>query len=417
MSDLLIIGAGFAGLTAAWQAARQGHSVQVIAKGWGAAQWLSGCVDVLGYHPIDSSEPVSSPAESIGNLVAEHPQHPYALIGLEMVADALAAFQELVAEEGYLISGNIERNWLLPSGVGVPRPTCLAPATMTAGDLSRDDSMLIVGFKGYADFHPGMIADNLVQFGVEASHTTLDLPTLNQRHITTPAILALLMEQESFQEELAGALNRHLGSVARVGFPAVLGQKPDLQVKDALEKRLQRPVFEIPTLTPSIAGMRLQKILIDAIRKHGGRVTVGIEALEAISSDGRITAVYSHSPTRKVPHSAEQFLLATGGILGGGISTNYLGEAREAVFDLPVTAPASHVDWFHLDFLDRRGHPIYRSGIAVNEQLQPLAGNAGPLYENLRCAGTTLAHAEVIRERSFEGVAIATGFAAARQLG
>ena len=416
MSDLLIIGAGFAGLTAAWQAAKQGHSVQVIAKGWGAAQWLSGCVDVLGYYPIDSAEHIASPAEGIGTLIAESPQHPYALIGPGMVADALAAFQEIVANEGYPMSGSLERNWLLPSGVGVPRPTCLAPSTMTAGDLSSDDAMLIVGFKGYADFHPGMIADNLAQYGIETAHVALDLPTLKERHITTPAMLALLMEQASFQEEVAGALSKHLGKAARVGFPAILGQKPNLQVKEGLENRLQRPVFEIPTLTPSVAGLRLQTALINAIRKSGGRVTSGIEVLDAASDNSRITAVYSASPTRKVPHMADQFLLATGGILGGGIDTNHLGEVREVVFDLPVTAPESHVDWFHLDFLDRRGHPIYRSGITVNEQLQPLAGDASPLFDNLRCAGTTLAHAEVIRERSFEGVAIATGYAAAQML-
>jgi hypothetical protein len=32
------------------------------------------------------------------------------------------------------------------------------------------------------------------------------------------------------------------------------------------------------------------------------------------------------------------------------------------------------------------------------------------VYENVLAAGTTLAHAEVIRERSREGVALATGY-------
>jgi glycerol-3-phosphate dehydrogenase subunit B len=287
---------------------------------------------------------------------------------------------------------------------------------MIAGDLSSDDPMLIVGFEQLSDFYPAIIADNLVQSGVAASHVILDMPTLKQRKGTAPAMLALLMEEDSFQAEVASLLTNHLDNAARIGFPAILGQKPTLQVKEALESRLQRPVFEIPALTPSVAGMRLQHILVDAIRGLGGRVTPGMEAVEASSDEGKVTAVYTETPTRNIAHRADQYVLATGGILGGGITTDYLGNIREVIFDLPVAAPDSHVNWFHLDFLDRRGHPIYRSGITVNEKLQPLNGKTKPVYDNLRCIGTTLAHSEVIRERSFEGVAIGTGYAAAKQL-
>lgn len=416
MSEVLIIGAGFAGLTAAWKAAKQGHSVHVIAKGWGATHWLSGCIDVMGYYPIDISEPLASPGEGIASLIAGNSSHPYALTGSDTVASALKAFQELCSEAGYPLHGEFDRNWLLPSGVGTARPTCLAPATMINGDLTKDDAMLIVGFKQLADFYPAVIADNLVQAGSVASHVTLDLPSLKQRHSTAPAMLALLMEDDSFQAELASVLSASLGDAARVGFPAILGQKPNLKVKEALEERLQRPVFEIPALTPSVAGMRLQQILVNAIRELGGRVTPGIEAVEAGSENGGVTAVYSETPGRKIPHRADQFLLATGGILGGGITTNYRGDIREVIFDLPVTAPEDHMNWFHLDFLDRRGHPIYRSGISVNETFRPVDNNAKPVYENLLCVGTTLAHSEVIRERSFEGVAIGTGYAAAQLL-
>ena len=366
MSEVLIIGAGFAGLTAAWQAAKQGHSVHVITKGWGATHWLSGCIDVMGYYPIDAAEPLASPAEGINVLMADNPRHPYALTGSDKVSAALESFQELCGDAGYPLHGQFDQNWLLPSGVGTARPTCLSPATMIAGDMTKDDSMLIVGFKQLADFYPAVIADNLVQASIPASHVTVDLPTLKQRHSTAPAMLALLMEEDSFQAELASVLNAHLGEVARVGFPAILGQKPNLRVKDALEELLQRPVFEIPALTPSVAGMRLQQILVDTIRGLGGRVTPGIEAVEAGSDNGRVTAVYSETPGRKIPHRADQYLLATGGILGGGISTNYHGDIREVIFDLPVTAPNNHINWFHLDFLDPRGHPIYRSGITVN---------------------------------------------------
>ena len=78
--DVLVIGAGLAGLTAAWQVAAQGKKVRLITRGWGATHWHSGCVDALGYYPLDSSDPVHSPAETIGELIDDNPHHPYVAV-------------------------------------------------------------------------------------------------------------------------------------------------------------------------------------------------------------------------------------------------------------------------------------------------------------------------------------------------
>jgi glycerol-3-phosphate dehydrogenase subunit B len=103
-------------------------------------------------------------------------------------------------------------------------------------------------------------------------------------------------------------------------------------------------------------------------------------------------------------------VLATGGILGGGIVTNFEGQAREVVFGLPVAIPESRMEWFRQDFMDKEGHPVYRAGVVVGGDFRPVDGDGQTVYENVFAAGTTLANAEVIRERSMEGVAVATGF-------
>ncbi|MGB4975923.1 MAG: FAD-binding protein, partial [Anaerolineae bacterium] len=51
MLDLLVIGAGLAGLQAAITAAQAGARVRLIAKGLSATHWAAGTVDVLGYAP------------------------------------------------------------------------------------------------------------------------------------------------------------------------------------------------------------------------------------------------------------------------------------------------------------------------------------------------------------------------------
>jgi glycerol-3-phosphate dehydrogenase subunit B len=107
--------------------------------------------------------------------------------------------------------------------------------------------------------------------------------------------------------------------------------------------------------------------------------------------------------------------LATGGILGAGIVAEENGTLREVIFDLPLAAVPERSRWFDPEFLSLRGHPVYRAGIAVNKRLQPLDAADGVIYTNLYVAGTTLAHCDALRERSFEGVALSTGFVAAQQ--
>jgi len=272
--------------------------------------------------------------------------------------------------------------------------------------------MLIVGFEQLRDFYPQLIADNLSRQGIAAQALTLALPSLGRRRFNNPVTLAQMLEDTVFRSELVAKLKPHLKDVERVGFPAVLGLQRAAEVQEALQNRLRRPVFEIPGLTPSVPGMRLHQILLAAIKKHGGQVFDGMEALGATSDGKRVMTVHTASASRRRPHRFRRFLLATGGILGGGIETDHTGSVQEMVFGLPVSSPGGRQSWFRQAFMDPEGHPIYRAGLEVNGAFQPVNGDGAPVYENLYAAGTTLAHCDVIRERSFEGVAIATGYAA-----
>ena len=415
--DVLVVGAGLAGLTAVWQLATQQKKVRLVSKGWGVTHWHSGCIDVLGYYPVDQPNPVESPGVTLAKLIADQPQHPYALAGLAKVETALESFKVLCAEAGYPLHGSLDKNWLLPSAVGTFRPTCLAPETMIAGDLRRDDPMLIVGIKQLVDFYPNLVAENLAKQGVDATHLMLDMPLLAQRNFTTPVLLGSLLEQADFRAQLAQQIKPKLGKAKRVGLPAILGQHPSLTILKDLEARLGAPIFEIPGLPPSLPGMRLHAILMQAIAQAGGRVYQGLEAVGIEKEGGRVTAVFTEAAARQKPHRFDRYVLATGGILGGGIETNHDGEAREVVFDLPISVPESRLDWFAQDFLDPKGHPIYRAGVRVNGQFQPINSDNKPVYDNVYTVGTTLSHSEVIRERSFEGVAIATGYLIGELLG
>jgi len=414
-TDVLVIGAGLAGLVAGWQAASRGRRTQVIAKGWGITHWHSGCLDVLGYYPPESPEAVRSPAEGLAQLIEANPGHPYALAGLDAIGEALDAFQQLCAAAGYPMHGSMERNWLLPSAIGALRPTCLAPETMIAGDLGQRQPMLIAGFETFRDFYADLVADNLSAQQFPARAVTLDVPTLRRRRTLTGVILADLFEAPEFRAEVVEAIQPRLGDAARIGFPAVLGLRQPLGVKHDLEERLGRPVFEIPSLPPSVPGMRLHRLLVAAIEQAGGRVYEGMQVVAADADDGRVTAVWSEAAARRKRHQANAYVLATGGVLGGGLVAEADGRVREVILDLPVAAPPDRSQWFRRDFLDPAGHPIYRAGLTVDRSFQPLNGTGQPAYSNLLAAGATLADCDVLRERSLEGVAVVTGYLAGRR--
>ncbi len=415
---VIVIGAGLSGLSAAWQSSKKGVPTKVIAKGWGTTHWGSGCIDVLGYHPLSARKPVTNPAQGIQRLIAENPQHPYALIGLENLADALTAFQGLCQASGYPLLGSLDRNWLLLSAVGAIRPTCLAPETMIAGDLHLSEPMLIVGFEGYDDFFPHYAAANLRAQGFNARALVVDLPSLRSRKRVDTMVLARLFELADFRAEVAEAIQPHLGNAARIGLPAVLGLSDLLKALKNLESHLGRKIFEMPGLPPSVPGMRLHNILVNAIQKAGGRVENGMEVISAHrkrrEGSSHIKAVYSESAVRGIQHAAQAFILATGGFLGDGTKATHNGYAQEVALDLPPRNTPPQGDWFRRSFFAEEGHPIFKAGIAVDEGFHPVDQDGGVIYDNLKVIGSALAYGDPLRERSLEGVALGTGYIAGK---
>ena len=395
--DVLVVGGGPAGLMAAWQAASAGASTTLLTKGWGSLLWHAGCVDVLA---VDDA--TVSPRQGLEEMARKGGDHPYSLVGTAAVADALDAFIQLCADDGYPLIGSLDANLVLPSGLGAARPTCLAPATMLAGDLSRSEGVLIVGLGRFGDFAPELVADNLAARGLDATPVQLELPTLDARRFVNGTVLAGLFETEAFRAEVAHALREHLTRGRRVAFPAVLGIDRATEVVADLSDRLEAEVFEVPVLPPSVPGMRLQGILRRAIRRAGGRVIDNAEAI-GLEGDDDGVSVTTLAAARTQSHRARRAIIATGGILGGGVVGLADGSLREVVADLPLRGPSSRREWFDED----GAHPVYRRGVAVGPDLL-----ARP---SVLVAGGLLAGSDPIREGSLEGVALSTGWVAGRE--
>jgi glycerol-3-phosphate dehydrogenase subunit B len=287
---------------------------------------------------------------------------------------------------------------------------------MAAGDSRLGGEILLAGFRELRDFFPPLAAANLTAQGIPARGVYLQLPPIKRKLDFNTRIFAQLFEDPAFREDVGRQLRALRQNATRIGLPAVLGLNDPLGVVSDLERMSGAQVFEIPTLPASVPGMRLFRIFRDAIASAGGRLQIGSEVLRATGSDGRLQAVYSAAAAREQEHYASSFLLATGGIAGGGLRTDQAGAVWETALGLPIQTPQSRAEWFSARFLDEQGHPIYRVGVTTDERLRPTDGNRQVVYTNVAVAGAALAGAEPVRERCYSGLALATGWRAGRLL-
>ena len=220
--DAVVIGAGLAGLTAALRLAEEGQRVAVLAKGVGATHLAPATIDVLGY----DDGPVDSPARALPEFANANPQHPYRRLSINLIRASLDWFKSRLCDHGY--RGGLDQNFLVPTAVGVAKPTALVPETMAAADLRQGGRFLFVGFRGLKDFFPAYLADNLARAplpgGASVTTRVAELsPPLGLARDVSAAGFARRFEQADFRESVLVELGRHLMPGEIVGFPAVLG--------------------------------------------------------------------------------------------------------------------------------------------------------------------------------------------------
>ena len=104
-------------------------------------------------------------------------------------------------------------------------------------------------------------------------------------------------------------------------------------------------------------------------------------------------------------------MLATGGFASGGLELDSRWQARETALGLPVGGvPGRGEERFVAGYFDEQ--PMARAGVVVDGDLRPAEATT-----NVHVAGATLAGAAPWREKSGDGIALATGYRAAELIG
>ncbi len=413
--DIVVVGAGLAGMFAGALAARRGARTLVVAQGVGGTHVGPGTIDVWGY---DTHPPIPSPAGTTGqergdlpvtNPEAElekldAPQHPLRLAGLPALREALTEIQAICEAAGYPLAGALDRNFLLPTALGVVRPTCLAPESFVAGDVRQPGKIGLARLVGFRDFFADLAAANLSAAGYPACVVALDLPHAPARRDAFATDLARLFDDGNYRAEVAHHWRDALKGVTRLGLPAILGLENAAAARRDLSDKLGMDLFEIPILPPSVPGMRVFNILRDALLAAGGRLTIGPRVTGWVEKD-RVAGVVAETAGGPRRYAARSTILATGGFRHGGLEAPAKGQVRERVFDLPVSAGES---WFAPLYWD--AHPYTRFGVGVNDEMQPVDAHGKVIYPNLYAAGGLLAGADRNGEGSREGIDLATAW-------
>lgn len=420
--DVVVVGGGLAGITAAIAAAREGADVRIISHRDNTLRSASGLIDLLGYLPGDDAAvtgPLQNPFDHLDDLPDDH---PYSIVGESAVRDAFALFDEITGEQ--YGGDHTDENALLPTVGGTLKPTARYPESAAAGLLSRPKDMLLVGFDRLVDFDAPAAADHLSATGVpfDVRGVTVDFPGGFRADAKLTRYVNALDQNEPIErpnhpssteptrEALASVVEPHIEDENRVGFPAILGEDHATRVRTELEELLGVDVFEVPMGPPSIPGLRLQDTLDATLRDHGVALESGNPAVGYETDDhGNLTAVLVDRNGNHRPYHADQFILATGGLVGKGIETDR-ETVVEPVFDCHVDHPPERYEWFSMDAFG--DHEFARFGVHPDDDLHPLGETLEPEFDNLRAAGAVLGGYDFAAEKSGSGVSLATGYAA-----
>ncbi|MCD4685946.1 MAG: FAD-binding protein, partial [Anaerolineae bacterium] len=190
-TNVIVIGAGLAGLSAAVHAVKAGAYVRLIADGWGQQMVTPGWISVWDHAADDVLTTVRAYA-------TQHPQHPYALLGTDSVSRSIPAFRTITEEIG--VPHDLRRadghNLRLPTLLGAIQTPLLAPRGLANGDLTGiDGTVLLVGFNGWRDFYPELAAGNLGAQGIDARAVRIELPDTGSTWDAWPGDLARLFDR------------------------------------------------------------------------------------------------------------------------------------------------------------------------------------------------------------------------------
>jgi len=292
--DVVVVGAGMAGLTAASYAAEQGQRVAVASIGAGAF--------VLGSGGVEERETLALQRE---------PDFTY----------AMDFFLTLAEAAGTALAGDLQHTMLLPTLLGNFLPVQFAPLSVAHAALNQTRKTRVVGLHGLTGFDARFLAE---RFRSEAAQhhlpteyeaITIDPGSALGMPVSTLRVAQAFDRDAAFRTHLADVLRAVKGDADRLLLPAVLGIESSDTQRTVFEEQVGCTVGELPTLPPSIPGLRLAHSLQQRLRSRGVVFLDGYPVERLQLERGLCTGLHIASPGRGFRVAGECVVLASSSAL------------------------------------------------------------------------------------------------------
>ncbi|GAB6153276.1 glycerol-3-phosphate dehydrogenase subunit GlpB [Desulfosporosinus burensis] len=418
MWDGIIVGGGLAGLLAGIRASERGKRILIISEGVGSLTYSSGVMDF----------------GNVGQLVKQE-KHPYSLLGERAVRSGMDYFQTLFPD----YQGNWGASQQVLTPLGKPRNAGIVPEGLNAKALQDAQRIVLVVPEGLKDFFPEGIKSNLERFYPRSVVVMYPLrvakfePWHTLGKSVTGMDYAKYWRSNQGIEVLIEFLDRLTQEMASEFYGTNVSQGGSASQKGAgngksvvvfpglatlFSKSLKKviseapfPVVEMTAFPPSASGHTLYEILKQTFRALGGELIVGSGVKHVEIHGNRCHKVIVQSKGKDTAFAAHSFILATGGIFGGGVEVTP-EVAQERVFGLPLFIPS---EWTSAEFLGEQ--PYARIGLEVDGELRPIDLQSNKvILENVRVVGRMLAHWDPWVERCGGGVSLASGWFAGEKV-
>ncbi|MEL4014998.1 glycerol-3-phosphate dehydrogenase subunit GlpB [Dryocola clanedunensis] len=408
--DGLIIGGGLAGLVCAIRLAEAGQRCAIVSRGQSALHFSSGSLDLLSELPDGS--PVESPLLALEALKQQAPEHPYSLMGAESVRHLACEAEALLARSHVQLHGSHRSNHLRITPLGTQRATWLSPSEVPVAPLPWK-RVTVVGIAGFLDFQPELVAGSLREADIDAQTAELTLPSLDKLRNNPSEFratnIARVLDNPEQLLLLIGELQTLAQNTDALFLPACLGIENNRSWQ-AISSALPCPLCLLPTLPPSVLGMRMYNQLRQRFQQLNGILLPGDAVLGAEVSGQRVTALFTRNHG-DVPLRANNIILASGSFFSSGLEAKFDG-IREPIFGLDIAAPPAREHWCAEDFFSPQ--PYLQAGVRVDASLRP--SRHGQRFENLYAIGSVLAGFDPIRQGCGAGVCVISALHAAQQI-
>jgi glycerol-3-phosphate dehydrogenase subunit B len=312
MYDVVVVGQGLTGLLSAILAKQHHKKVALVANGTGKLLQSTGVMDLVPGSNKEFDEWV-------------------AFFKLENipVRESVKKFKQLIANLNYPYNGDVDCLVPIVTANGHIKMTALYPKTIKP--IPNKGNIVIVGFNEIVDFQPEFLKGNLQKVRPDLNiHTMkITLGKQSQRTLTQLDVARILDEKDGrayclyqIKKEIT---TQKLDNIDLFIMPSCLGLKNWQAVYNQFESELHSKITEAPGMPPNTTAIRLYEVLRREALKLGVRFYLDTEVRGCTIDSGKLTDLTVHTSNRSSKIESRHTIIATGGILGGGLEVTPAG--------------------------------------------------------------------------------------------